>query len=233
MSLEDKPGTTDQQHQDAYKTWRFRLEVAALIIVALGTGAAWLTLVAIRDSVNAMNDQIKADRQALWLDHRPWLGVSSAEVIGGFELGGKPTIRLNLVNGGKTPARNVKLRERVSLTFAVRENENRKWEAPDELFDSIPYRSYDAFPISAHHHDITWPFPFNEKDFAMYTNSEIDVTVWSRIEYCSLDLSFHWTLIGLSKTFAEDEPLIRHISSSAHPGVPGHPNCSDPASGEQ
>ena len=79
-------------NDNAYDTWRLYIEVAALVIVAVGTCVAWLTLTAIQDSVSVMSDQITADREALWLDQRPWLGLSTAEVVGGFEVGGNPTI---------------------------------------------------------------------------------------------------------------------------------------------
>lgn len=225
MRPEDKKGNTDQQRQGPYNTLRLGIEALALIIVAVGTSVAWHTLEAIQASVDAMNVQIKADRNALWLDQRPWLGVSTAEVVGGFEVGGKPTIRLSLVNSGKTPALNVKLLERVSLTRTLDNNDIHDWEAPNEFFPSIHYRSAVAFPNGTLHQDIAWPFPMNETQFAQYTNSELDVTIWSRIEYCSPDQSFHWTEIGISKTFAEDELLIRRSSVSAHPGVTDDPDC--------
>ena len=138
-----------------------------------------------------------------------------------------------MVNGGKTPAFNVKLLQRVSLGRTPGENRIVEWKAPDQFFESTPRSSYDVLPNVAHHQDLTWRIPLDEAQFARYTKSELDVNLWSRIEYCSQDLFLHWTVVGLSKTFAEDEPLIRHINSSAHPGVTGHSNCVDPASGEQ
>ena len=161
MRPEEKKGSTDQQHQDPYNRLRLGIEVVALIIVAVGTSVAWLTLEAIQDSVHAMNVQIKTDRDALWLDQRPWLGVSTAEVVGGFEVGGKPTIRLSLVNSGKTPALNVKLLERVSLTRTPDDNEIHEWEAPCEFefSPSVHYRSDVVFPNGTVHQDITWSVP--------------------------------------------------------------------------
>ena len=212
-------------NNDPYNTWRLSIEAAALIIVAVGTCVAWLTLAAIRDSVSVMTDQIRAARDALWLDQRPWLGLSTAEVIGGFKVGGDPTIRLNLVNSGKTPALNVRLLESVSLTYTLDDNQLREWEAPEEFFPSIRYSRFNVFPNGTLRQDINLAVPMRETDFSLYANSEVDMTVWARIEYCSPDQSFHWTEVGLSKTFAEDEPIIRRTTASAHPGVTGRTLC--------
>ena len=134
-------------------------------------------------------------------------------------------VRLNLVNSGKTPALNVRLLERVSLTYTPDDNDFREWEAPEKLLSSIPYSRFDIFPNGTLHQDIDMTVHMNETDFSLYANSEVHMTVWARIEYCSPDQSFHWTEIGLSKTFAEDELLIRRSTASAHPGVTGHTDC--------
>ena len=219
--------SNSEQHQDRHNRLRIRMEGVALAIVAVGTLLAWLTLLAIRDSVDAMDAQIDADRNALWLDQRPWLGVSNAEVLGGFELGGKPTIRLSIVNSGKTPALNVKLFESVFLGLTVRDNDIRKWERPTEFFPSIHHRSEVAFPDGTLHQDISWDIRLDEETFPKYANSELDMNVWSRIEYCSQDQSFHWTETAFSKTFAHDKILFRRSSVSDHPGAKDHPNCQD------
>ena len=60
-------------------------------------------------AVAALRGSVHGVLDALWLDQRPWLGLSTAEIVGDDidqDQGG--TFRFRVLNSGKTPAFNVR-----------------------------------------------------------------------------------------------------------------------------
>lgn len=222
---------------------------AGVVAVAWGVLVANETLDSIDKSVDvasaaleAQLEQLKlageqsaAARDALWLDQRPWLAFHNYETVPPeIELGEDPIFRFHIVNTGKTPAFNVRLRRsRVNLhpnTYVFKEPAT--WiDAPFASTRSI-YTDFreltSVFPDSTTYYDIRIDVrTFVPSHYDFYRQKGFYFAVAVRLEYCDANRSLHWTQLGVAKIHSETELTVQHNKASLHPGEPDHPHCQE------
>ena len=186
------------------------------------------------DELKLSRDQFTASLDALWLDQRPWLAFSTAEIVPDEIVQGEPALfRFQALNIGKTPAFNVKLlRSYVEMlpntaTFSTPSDSD--WipvpRATATATDTDLDETTTVFPTSSVYYDIATPRIIPA--FPLYTRRLRFIAVTARLEYCDANRSLHWTQLGVGKVFSEADLTVRHSTASLHPGEPDHPNCQE------
>jgi hypothetical protein len=89
-----------QEKKDRRDKWKFRFEVAGLVVLSIYAGFTAVTYFQIKESATAATEQFRADQRA-WLA----LSVSSEKP----KVGENMPVMVEMVNNGKTPAIDVRL----------------------------------------------------------------------------------------------------------------------------
>lgn len=185
------------------------------------------------DQLRLSREQFTASLDALWLDQRPWLQFSRAEVRGEVEQREGASFRFHVLNSGKTPAFNVRLlRSSVRVhPNSYRFSEPSTWipvaRATTTSVHTDRNETTTVFPTSPVYYDIEiLPYYLS---LGIYTQERSYIAVAARLEYCDANRSLHWTQLGVAKIFSETDLTVQHSTASLHPGEADHPNCQDEA----
>ena len=249
------PGDTPREK---YQPWRQKgclpvlnsiLNLAAVVVVAVGVWVANKTLVSIdqsvavaKDSVNAQREQLKlsseqlkfsseqftAAREAAWLDQRPWLGFSRADTEPDefTQENREAVFRFRVLNSGKTAAFRVRF-----FRSAIELVPNTHSLTPPLKLTPWNALASTVFPNQATTYSITIrPERFSSADFKAYTEKAFHFVVTARLEYCDANRRLHWTQFSATKRFSQEKLPISHSTASRPSGEPDQPVCQDEAS---
>ena len=248
------PGDTPRKK---YQPWRQKgclpvlnsiLNLAGVVVVAVGVWVANKTLVSIdqsvavaEHSVDAQRDQLAlfneqlalsseqftAAREAVWLDQRPWLGFSRADTEPDefTQENREAVFRFRVLNTGKTAASRVRF-----FRSAVELVPNTHSFSPPPTLTPWNASVRSVFPNQPITYSIKIrPERFSSADFKAYTEKAFHFVVTARLEYCDANRRLHWTQFSATKRFSQGELPISHSTASRPSGEPDQPGCQDEA----
>lgn len=179
--------------------------------------------------------QIAAQRAALDLDQRPWLGIvgyviqSRANAEADWtsrepERNDQFRIRFQVNNSGKTPAVGVwnevtPLRivgNAVPVPAPPEWSEVKGDRAGTVVFPGDSGRFQDTAPFRA----------FTENEFSAYTKRLARIYIWLRIYYCDGSQRRHWSDVGVSHEYRQGPAAFNIILSRVSPVIgERHKDC--------
>jgi hypothetical protein len=96
-----------QQHERAL----FVLAVLGFVVAASSVIVSLMQWSSMKQQLDAMREQVADERAQTRLEYRPWVLAQRAELVYPLKAGEPALLRIYIVNGGRTPATNVRVRQ--------------------------------------------------------------------------------------------------------------------------
>ena len=232
------------------------ISLAGVVGVLLGVWVAIETLNSIDESVSVANrafqaqteelelsrNQFTATRDSMRLEQRAWLryaGFTLQTLTGpanktdsweNREIGDPEEIarfRVFVLNSGQTPALKVTLSTgniKVGVPDYI-------YEQPTEWMKPIkPQRGLVVMPGEQGQYMYTEAFPLPIGRFEDYIRGDLQINLWTRLQYCDIYQRRHWAHISLARPAGSDPNshfTIREQHFGPANGEPNHPECQD------